>query len=164
MSNPEINVSAMRNRCAIGIDPGSSMGIAVISGGKIELVETLYVRCGDVMPQLVLFVALYRHRKPLVAVEVPGRFMYARNSGKSAPWQISMGQVLERARAIANRMREEGHEVAEVMPKKSWTKWPADYFQRFFDCKLKTNEHERDAACHAWRALTRTTNSKDGAK
>jgi hypothetical protein len=134
------------NKLSIGIDCGEKTGIGIFdreTGRLVCLHTTDFFGVAG-------FLETFKSSDELkIFVEVPAKFIYARNSRQSGAVRdkhaINIGGNIREAELMAKHLRREGFDVTEVAPVRQ-TKWTAEQFQRIMNSDLKTNQHERDAA------------------
>lgn len=132
----------------IGIDCGEKTGIGIYNVAAKSLIEIHTTNFFEIETVL----AAYKHAAHIF-VEVPSKFMYARNARQSGAVRdkhaINVGGNIREAELLAEKLRRAGYKVEEVPPVKQ-TKWTAEQFQRYLATDLRSNQHERDAARIAW--------------
>lgn len=142
----------------IGIDPGSSTGIALMENGRLVVCKTIQWEEDGSEVRTAIFVACMDRKDVLVVIERPGVGIYPR-PGQSARAMMriarSVGQLQERTSQLSAYCRALGCEVREVPPARGGTKraWTPDAWRAAFawSGRLPSN-HARDAALLAMRA------------
>lgn len=132
----------------IGIDCGEKTGVGIYSRAADALIEIHTTDFFEVENVLSVYKAVAN-----IFVEVPSKFLYARNAGQRGAVRdkhaINVGGNIREAELLAEKLRRAGYSVEEVPPIQQ-TKWTAEQFQRYLKTDLRSNQHERDAARIAW--------------
>lgn len=144
-------------RAAIGIDPGATTGVAYVTEGPY-----LYALSSYSWKQLGAH-GIYRAicdeaRKTdtcVIGIELPTGGSYNRDKAQRWSYARGLGVNIERAQELIRLFRADGWTVIEIVPRQSWTKWRRQYFNAYFNWNSQSNEHTRDAALHAVRALAK---------
>lgn len=138
----------------IGIDPGATTGLSKYDTNRTlhELRSVKWTSHHAIMKEVDKMLVLPSERY-MVGVELPRKAPYRqRDKSYGINYLMSIGQNIERARALIAEFHQRGVQVIEITPKRGWTKWKRDVFNLYFKWDGSSNEHSRDAACHAERA------------
>lgn len=132
-------------RYVAGIDPGTATGIGVYDRRtqRIEMITTT-----DFFGVVPWLTRMLRIADVKVYVEVPGKFMYARNDENDSKIRddilIKAGGNRREAVLLAKSLLLSGFDVEEVLPIRD-EKWDARKFRQITRSARETNQHERDA-------------------
>lgn len=129
----------------LGIDPGAHTGVATFANGKLFALQTIHphelpdqIRAGGIKRVIFEDSRLQSHvwtkAKGAAALKV------ARNVGEIDAWCKLIVAVCEQI----------GIPAHGISPKSKGEKLDAEQFERLTGWKLRSNQHERDAAAVAW--------------
>lgn len=131
-------------RYAVGIDAGTTTGIGVYDRDTNKIVAVKRTDFFGVLPWLNANVRLSSTK---IFVELPAKFMYARNDGVKNGrdrYMADVGGNRREAQLLAETLRRAGLDVEQVSPVRQ-KKWDVFQFQAATKWHGVTTEHERDA-------------------
>jgi len=135
----------IENKLTLGIDPGTSTGIAIYDSKQKKIIQT---HSTDFFGAFKILKSLDREKINIV-VEVPGEFVYKRNDGEQGKSRdvmvFRMGGTRREGQLMAIGCRILGFNVKEVLPIQA-KKWDAAQIKREIGFDERTNQHVRDAA------------------
>jgi hypothetical protein len=135
----------IRNKPAavIGIDTGVKTGLAtwVTATRELQRVDKFAI---DQAMQIVREYASFYSNDILVRVEDARLANYGRRNDQHRA--RGAGSVMRDAKIWQDFLTREGIPYEMVRPRKEFTKWKADTFNRFTGWKGRTTSHGRDAA------------------
>lgn len=149
-------------RAAIGIDPGATTGIAFLRGDmRLRSLKSFAWKKYGAHGIYLIVCATAKTLNPqpresvVIGIELPTGGSYNRDAAQRWSYARGLGANIERAQELIRLFRADGWTVIEIAPRQSWTKWKRDEFNSYFDWGGRSNEHTRDAALHAVRALAK---------
>ncbi|HIJ23071.1 MAG TPA: hypothetical protein HPP64_09165 [Gammaproteobacteria bacterium] len=139
----------MKYNHIVGIDPGSSTGVAKlnVTTNKLEVLQTLDFWSA------YNYLDNFDRRETLVVIEVPTTKTNWHGNGAA----IDVGGVIREAKLLADGIERLGFEVIRVHPR---GKVPAKNFNKITGWVGRSNEHNRDAGMLAWSEMKRLTREK----
>ena len=130
----------------MGLDPGSSTGVAYFSGGKLQKLDTI---------EPVQLLWCIKNTMPARVIFEDSRLeshLWNTNSSRAAALKMArnVGEVDAWGKLIVAICAELGIPAHGISPKSKGAKLSAEQFKAATGWDSRCNQHERDAAMIAW--------------
>lgn len=143
----------------VGIDPGRETGYCIWNRQQ----EKLMFSCTtDFLNVQKLLLKMFEDKSTVkIYVEVPGRFVYRRNTGadgritKGDSHAVNIGMNIREAQLLVIQLEYWGFDVEGVAPVRE-KKWTAQQYKIFTKSDKKVSQHEADAVRLAFYYANKT--------
>lgn len=130
----------------MGLDPGSSTGVAYFSGGKLQKLDTI---------EPVQLLWCIKNTMPARVIFEDSRLeshLWNTNSSRAAALKMArnVGEIDAWCKLIVAICAELGIAAHGISPKSKGAKLSAEQFKAMTGWDIRCNQHERDAAMIAW--------------
>lgn len=121
----------------VGVDPGKETGVALVSDGVLEFIDTV-----DFWTVYLMLGSSFNPQDTRVVVEVPYNNKNWHGNGAA----VAVGGVIRESRLLADGIELLGFDVTRVHPTGRGKKMKHKEFCELTGWRGRTNKHTRDAA------------------